>query len=492
MDRKMIGAICFIVLGLLIIFSKPFIGSGLPAMGHEILGVVLITLGLWIFKPGNVPLTAGSSVVIFGALAVISLHVASGHLLDPATGKAYTSGQVFAIATNGFVTSTVWTLLPALYFGFVLQKTGLGKRLAYLVLKSFKPSWATIAVSWFIIGVVLSALTPSILVRVAIILPIAFSIVDACKLEHRSKGAAYVTLLAFGMCVFPGTGWLTGSLSGPLMQGFLPVEMKGYATSGEWLRVLCLPWMLITVLYAVFAYIFTKPNQPIAISVDTFRAEYKKLGKMSRDETIVLVTLLIVLVLFFTERIHHVPSAAVAMAALFVFIMTKIIDGPEISTGISWDTLVFFGAAVGLSQLFRFAGITDWFSPLITPAIQGLAPHALLLMLVLTVGLMLIRFLDVPWGFTTIALTASLTTMLFTNFGYHPLVITMAFLICINFFLLSYQQPWLLMAEGMLQNKGWAPNHVVVFGAIYIVAALVALVAVIPYWKLIGVLSMTP
>ena len=492
MNRNVLGALLFTLIGLIVFLFKPF--DGLEGYGHQILGVVIIALGLWIFKPGNVPLFAGCAVVIFGALAVLNINSRAGNFLDlledgTTAVHTYTSAEVFNVATNGFTSSTVWTLLPALYFGFVLQKTGLGKRLAYMVLKSFNPSWVTMALSWFIIGVILSAFTPSITVRIAIVVPIAMGIVEACKLEPRSKGSAFVTALAWAMCIFPGTGWLTGSLSGPFMQGVLPIDMKVFATNAEWIRILCLPWMIITILFMVLAYIFAKPNQPIGIPVETFREEYKSLGPISKNETIVLVTLIICLIMFFTESKHGIPTAATALMAMFVFLISGIISPPELNTGINWDVILFFGATVGLSSLFRFAHITNWFGPIVEPTIKSLAPTPLLFMIVFTIGMLIIRFIDVPWGFTTIALVASVTSVLATDFGYHPLVVTMAFLIGINFFLLNYQQPWMLMAEGLTQNRGWAPNHMMLFGGIYVVSALVALVIAVPYWSSIGVLS---
>lgn len=485
MNRSYLGALVFLILGLIVALIKPF--ADLPPMGHLILGTVIIALGLWIFKPGNVPLIAGGSVIIFGGLAI--LHAFRETLVNPVSGNIYSSGELFSVICNGFVSSAVWTLIPALYFGFVLQKTGLGKRVAYLVLKSFKPSWVTMTISWLLIGVALSALTPSITVRVAIVMPIAISIVEACKLEFRSKGAAFVTLIAWGMCLFPGTGWLTGSLSGPIMQGFLPMEVKAMANFSEWFQILALPWFTVTILFVVLAFFLAKPNQPIGIAADTFKEEYKKLGGITRDELITLLVLVGSLIMFSTETFHGIPTAATAMGAMFLLVIFRIIAAPEISTGINWDVVMFFGVTVGLSQLFRFSGISAWVEPIITPAILGLAGGSpLIFMLIITIGLMAVRFIDVPWGFTTIALTSVVTIPLFFEFGYHPLVITMAYVAAINFFLLGYQQPWILMAEGMIQGRGWAPNHIPLFGAIYIVSVLVAIVVAVPYWKLIGVI----
>jgi hypothetical protein len=102
---------------------------------------------------------------------------------------------------------------------------------------------------------------------------------------------------------------------------------------------------------------------------------------------------------------------------------------------------------------------------------------------------MLIRFVDVPWGYTTIALTVFLLVPLSRDFGYHPLVLSMAYLAAINFFMLSYQQPWIMMSEGMIQARGWAPSHVALFGCIYVVSVIVALLLAVPYWKFIGVIA---
>ncbi|OPX83223.1 MAG: hypothetical protein A4E52_01888 [Pelotomaculum sp. PtaB.Bin013] len=110
-------------------------------------------------------------------------------------------------------------------------------------------------------------------------------------------------------------------------------------------------------------------------------------------------------------------------------------------------------------------------------------------MIIFTLGLFVIRFIDVPWGFTTAALTAVVLIPVFNDFHIHPLVASMAYLAAINFFLLGYQQPWILMAEGMTGNKGWAPNHITLFGLIYTVSVFVAILVSLPYWKAIGVIQ---
>jgi anion transporter len=462
---EILGMVIVLLIALFVGIIKPF--SGLPPVGHHMVGVVIITLGLWIFKPNNVPFMAGCGFLVAGGLVF---------------GLNYTT------VAAGFTSSSVWILIPALYFGFVLQKTGLGKRIAYLVLKLFEPGWVTMAISWFIIGMALSALTPSITVRLAIVMPIVMGVIEACKLKYNSKGSAFIALIAFAMCLFPGTGWLTGSLSGPIMVGFLPAELKHLATFDNWFKILALPWFIVTVVYVALVVLLMKPREAIGIPRDTFKDEYIALGPISRQEIIATVILVACLVLFTTERLHGIPAAGVALCGLVLLLLSGIIKPSEIGTGANWDVIVFFGVTISLSAIFMEAKVSEWITPILEPTILSFASNPLIFLLLLTAGIMLIRFIDVPWGLSTMALTVIVLLPIFSQFGIHPLVVSFAYLVGINFFLLSYQQPWLLMAEGIMQNKGWAASHVFTAGLCYIIAAFVAILVCMPYWRLIGVI----
>lgn len=462
-DYRISAMAAVVLLALSTAALKPF--EDLAPLGHYVVAAVMITLGLWIFKPGGVPFLAGSAFLVASSLIL---------------------GLKYATALSGFVSPAVWILIPALYFGFVLEKTGLGRRIAYCVLKSFTPGWATMALSWFIIGIALSALTPSITVRLAIVMPIALGIIDACKQAHNSRGSAYIALIAFAMCIFPGTGWLTGSLSGPIMIGFLPPELRPLATFDNWFKILAVPWLTVTVVYVVLVYLFMKPREAIGIPRDTFERQYAQLGPVTRQEIVTAVILLGALILFTTERWHGIPAAASAMLALILLLLCGIVEAREIGTGANWDIIVFFGVALSLSTIFMDGHVSAWIAPLLEPSLLSLAPNPLLFMAAATFGMMLLRFIDVPWGYSAIALTTTLLIPLWNQFGIHPLVATFAYLAGLNFFLLAYQQPWVLMAEGIIRHRGWAAGHVAAAGLCYIVAVAVALAVSVPYWRMIG------
>ncbi|HBL24800.1 MAG TPA: tricarboxylate transporter [Deltaproteobacteria bacterium] len=462
---KVLGTLIFVLCAGFLAVLRPF--SGLPDQGHYVCATVLVALGLWIFRPGNVPYFAGAATLICGALFF---------------------GLPLEVVTGGFTSSGVWVLIPALYLGYALAKTGLGKRIAYFVLKSFRPTYFTIIVSWFIIGLVLSALTPSITVRLSVVMPIAMNLVEACRLADRSRGSALICLVAWGTAVLPGTGWLTGSLWGPFMLGFLPPEMKPLATFDMWFKIMAVPWFIITILFVGLIYILLKPRAPLAITQETFRKQYHALGKISVQEIITGIILAGALALFATERYHHVSTAACAMTAVLALILFQVITFSEIRTGVNWDIIVFFGVVVSLSGIFTKAEISGWIRPFVEPAVLSLAQTPLTFLIVITLGFWLIRFIDVPWGFSTIALTSPLFIPLFVNFGLHPVLVSVAVIAAGNSLFLAYTQPFIMISDTITQSRGWSARHVALGGGAYAVSVVISILISSIYWKAIHVL----
>ena len=184
----------FLLLGLWVGIGQPF-QPALDGRGHRILMLLVFTLGLWILKPLGIPFSISSAFFMASMLAI---------------------GLPASAVFSGFTGTAVWVLIPALFFGFVLARTGLGKRIALLGLKYAGLSYGGLLLIWVVIGVVLSILTPSITVRVVIIAPIALNFVNICGLPEGSKGRSLILLSAWAMALIPGTAWLSGSLGEPI------------------------------------------------------------------------------------------------------------------------------------------------------------------------------------------------------------------------------------------------------------------------------------
>ena len=464
-NSKMTGIIFSVALAAIILIAKPF--TGLSPQGNGVIAVTLLGLSFWIFRPGTLPYFAGAGIIVAGGLLLkLPLNV----------------------VIVGYTSSAMWVLLPALFFGFALVKTGLGKRISYAVLKTFQPSYFGISVSWFIIGMLLSALTPSITVRIAIVMPIAMSLVEACGLQDKSKGSAFICFVAFATALLPGTGWQTGSLWGIFMMGFYPPEIKPLITPGVWFEYMAFPWIFITVVYLALLYLVLKPSEPLQLNREAFKDQYAALGKITKDEIVCAVVLVIALILFSTENLTGIKTPEAAMMAFVALMIFGIIKLPDIGTGVSWDIINFFGVVIGLSAMFKTAGVSEWAKPFIEPGILSMAGSPLLLLLFLTVILWVIRFIDIPWGFTTFAILSPIFIPLYQKFGLHPALISVAFIAAGNSYFLAYHQPFIMISDTCTKSRGWSGGQVAIAGFLYAIAIIMGLLVSVVYWKIMGLM----
>jgi anion transporter len=466
---RLAGIGFFALIALYIGLFKPFAPS-LAQQGHFVLAAVLFAVGLWVFGSRWVPTSVASMVMLSLILA---------------------AGVSYPVVFNGYTTRSIWILIPALFFGFALTKTGLGKRLAYTVMRLFKPSYLSLVISWVIIGLVLSVLTPSITVRIAIVVPVAAASVEICRIKGGSQGNGLVMLAAWAMAIIPGTGWLTGSLWGPMAIGFFGSTpgLENVITFGSWFRAILLPSELLAVLFVVGLYLSMRPKEELNISSDIFQAEYRALGPVKTQEKATLIILVVTFLLLVTSQVHKIPDVAIVMVAFALLSAVGVIKLRDIGPAISWDLVVFLGAIMGLGTIFHDTGVSAFLSNSFTPAIRTLAVNPWLLVFVAFTGLFIWRFLDVAQLYATIPFIIPLLPLLFTSFGIHPLVIFTVIIMVGNNFLLTYQQPFAILGESLAAQASWTPAQLRRAGVVYFVACLITLAAAVPFWMKIGLIQ---
>jgi di/tricarboxylate transporter len=253
-----VGAIAAIVVAAAIKL-QPAIGP-LDPVAQSALAIIAMAVMLWVVDALNVGVTA---ILAIGLLII--------------------AGVPSNVALGGFATGAFWILVSVLFFGTAMQKTGLARRIAYRLLLLFRPSFAGISSAFMLIGFVLALGVPSMTVRTAIMVPIAFALVQAVKLPLPSRGAALIVLGSFEMAVLPGCAVLTGSLWGPFIAGLfanagLPISWFEYA------RVLAIPTLVWCGLIVVVNLLVMRPEATAGMNKDVVREETRQLGAMTSAE----------------------------------------------------------------------------------------------------------------------------------------------------------------------------------------------------------------
>jgi anion transporter len=466
---KWVGALICAVLGIILSLTTPI--HSLSPLGHNVLMSLLVGVGLWIFQPSKMPFSV-ASIFVMALLIIVGVK----------------KTMVFA----GFTSDTTWILIPATAFGYVLTKTGLGRRLAFLVIKTFKPTYLNLTIAWLVIGLILSAFTPSILIRISIVMPIAAGLASTLKLEPGSRGNAFILLIAWTMAVIPGSGWITGSLWGPVSIGMYGKveELKGLCTSGPWMKAMLLPMLILTGSIVVGLFMMLKPEPLEKESSEDFVTEYANLGPWTRAEVLSGLILVGTFLMFLTEKLHGVGNVTVCLIAFFLLFAVNILEPDDIQKGVAWNLIIFLGSILAFPAIFANpdVGISAWLKEVVSPVLLQFQGKIALFLIVATVLMYLWRFFDIAWMIPTMALIVSMLPTIQTELGIHPLVISSLMILAGNFTFIAYMQPFSLMGSAIVKGRSWTPNQLMRYGVVYIISSIITLFISMIYWKMTGFL----
>lgn len=436
---------------------------GLTAPARLILQITGFTVVLWVFQvinPGFV------SILMMGLMLLAGVK-------PPSVFSGFSSG--------GF-----WVLVCVLFYGFAMQQTGLAQRMSYYVLALFPGTYTGVMAAFLVIGTVLALGIPSMTVRTAIMVPIAWALVRSVGLPPRSRGSALIMITCVEMAVFPGCAFLYGSLFGPVVDQIfharqLPISWLSYA------QVLTLPVLAICVALIFLNRLALRPEAQLNVASSFGRERLNALGKVTRGELITAAVVLGSILFWATDRYHHLPSFLIGMFGLSVFALSGIARDKDISTGISWPLVLFMGGVFSLASVVQEYKVTDWLAGLVLPSVTHLVGIPVFFLLVVGLVMYLARFLD-PSGMLAIPMVFLPVVEVAARAGIVPLVTMAAILITSIPFWASYQNIWMAMGENITEGLAFTAAQRVRLATVYALTALAALVLAAGYWKLMGLL----
>ncbi|MGP8090433.1 MAG: tricarboxylate transporter, partial [Syntrophobacteraceae bacterium] len=77
---------------------------------------------------------------------------------------------------------------------------------------------------------------------------------------------------------------------------------------------------------------------------------------------------------------------------------------------------------------------------------------------------------------------------LLQKFGLNPVMVSIAFIAAGNSFFLAYQQPFILLGDGLTKSRGWTGSQVSTAGLLYAIAIIVGIIVSTFYWKAMGLM----
>lgn len=389
------------------------------------------------------------------------------------------------IVFSGFATSTFWILFASFYFGFVMEKTGLAKRIGSIILKLFRPSYVTILLSFFLIGTVLSLFIAVGTVRVAIMIPLAWSLVKRMGLPERSAGSALLVISACEMALVPGFATLTGTIDGmtyaTLFRALgLPISWLEYA------KVATVPALICSLLILAGNLLLLRRELPVCELFFT-DGEESPMGALTHDERWTLLIAIGSVVLWSTERIHRIDAASIALFAVVALYATGVIRPSEIETGISWRLVLFIGSNLSLAKVISTYGIEKMTGGAVVAKFGPYLVNAVLILLLIPFMVFLLRFVLITSLLTCVTVFVALHEPL-ARMNVPPLALAFSIMLSSLPFWFLYQNFWLAMTEGITDQRAFTRRQQAKMATVYAGAVVVALIISIGYWRIIGLI----
>ena len=295
-----------------------------------------------------------------------------------------------AEALSGFGNATIWLIVGAYMFAKGFIKTGLGRRIAYVIMSKIATSSLKLGYSLAITDFIISPATPSNTARGGgILYPIVRSLCTAFQSEPddgtRKKIGNYLMLSTFECDCITSSLFLT-SVAPNLLVAKLAKDVTGLdITWGTYALATILPGIIALIITPYLVYKLATPELTQTPEAPKLaREELKKMGPMSGAETTVLIAFLAALAMWATTSFTGLNATMIALVCIGFMLVRGALEWNDIITEKgAWDTLVWMGGLMSLATGLAKLGFVKWIATGISGSLKGIDPMTTLLILCL-------------------------------------------------------------------------------------------------------------
>ncbi|WP_445385812.1 DASS family sodium-coupled anion symporter [Robiginitalea sp. IMCC44478] len=265
-------------------------------------------------------------------------------------------------AFSGFSESFILLILAAFLVAKGVIKSGLGRRIAFLLIRRFGKSTLNLGYCIVATDTLLGPAIPSNTARSGILYPIAHALsLDTGSLptpEGRKKTGSYLMMTAISGHTISSALWFTGMAANPVGAG-IAAQFGVNMNFGNWLLVASVPCIvaLIAIPYVLYK-LFPPENKFTPQAPKIARKALDEMGPMSRQEWIMGMTFFGMILLWALSPILDLNLAIVAFFGLAILILTNVYSLEDIREGAgdALETYVWFAILYMMSTALNDMG----------------------------------------------------------------------------------------------------------------------------------------
>ena len=291
-------------------------------------------------------------------------------------------------ALSGFGNSTVWLIFGAFMFALGYEKTGLGRRIALLLVRAMGRRTLTLGYAVTVADTLLAPFTPSTTARSAgTIFPVIRNLPPLYNSKPNDPSArkigSYLMWTALAATCINSSMFLTAMAPNLLAVEIVKKTAKLDISWMDWLTAFAPVGVILLVSLPLLVYVLYPPTIKEGSEVPAWAdEELRTMGGLSRREIILAVLVLLALAMWiFGGDFVNATTAALIVVSLMV--LTRIVSWDDIlSNKQAWSTLVWFATLIALADGLNRTGFVHWFAESVSAHMGGFSPTIAMVVLV--------------------------------------------------------------------------------------------------------------
>jgi L-tartrate/succinate antiporter len=383
-------------------------------------------------------------------------------------------------ALSGFSNGTVWLIFGAFMFALGYDKTGLGRRIALVLVKMMGRRTLTLGYAVSVADTILAPFTPSNTARSGgTIYPVIRNLpmLYGSKPDDPSarKIGSYIMWVAIATTCVTSSMFLTA-----LAPNLLAVELVNKTSKiafgwTEWFIAFAPVGIALLILIPLLTYWIYPPEIKSGDEVPNWAAgELDKMGGFSVRETTLAVLVVIALLLWIFGGDFINPTTA-ALVVISLMLLTRVVTWDDMmKNSTAWNTLAWFATLVALADGLNKVGFVKWFADSVAAHMTGFSPFTAMIVLVLV-----FYFTHYLFASVTAHVTALLPVMLAVGSTIPGIDMPMfALLLCLTLGIMGILTPYATGPSPVYYGSGYLPSKDywrlgAIFGVLYIAVLLV-------------------
>jgi L-tartrate/succinate antiporter len=392
--------------------------------------------------------------------------------------KAYNAALTWGL--SGFANTTVWLIFGAFMFALGYERTGLGRRIALLLVKKMGRRTLTLGYAVAASDAILAPFTPSNTARSGgTIYPVIRNLpalYDSKPNDPSSRRiGSYLMWVAIATTCVTSSMFVTAMAPNLLAMELVNKTAKASLTWTQWFVAFAPVGIALLILVPLVTYWIYPPKVKAGDEVPKWAGtELAKMGALKPSEITLGVLVLLALGLWIFGG-DFINATTVALLVISLMLVLKVVTWDDmIRNSSAWNTLAWFATLVALADGLSKVGFVKWFADAVGGQMTGFSPFAVMIVLVLV-------FYFTHYLFASV--TAHVTAML-------PVVVAVgvavpgvnapqfALLLCLTLGIMGVLTPFATGPSPVYYGSGYLPTKDywrlgAVFGVLFIAAMLI-------------------